>query len=81
MCPYVPTASGVTAFVSCHSCFSDFFFFSGAKTDEGGASEPTVGNGALKSGEFRRTGQGKLPLLGSVGIEEYGDILRGLVET
>lgn len=40
-----------------------------------------MGNGALKSGEFRRARQGKLPLLGSVGIEEYGDILRGLVET
>lgn len=39
-----------------------------------GASEPGVGDGALKSVQVWRTGQGKLPILGSVDIVEYTDI-------
>lgn len=39
----------------------------------GGASEPSMGDGALKSVEVWRTGQGKLPVLRPVDIMEYAD--------
>lgn len=48
-------------------------FFSGAKTGRG-ASEPSMGDGALKSVEIRRMGQGKLPIWGFVDIMEYADV-------
>lgn len=41
-------------------------FFSGAKTGRG-ASEPSMGDGALKSMGIRRMGQGKLLILGVCG--------------
>lgn len=37
-------------------------------------SEPSVGDGALKSVEVWRTGQEKLLILGSVDIVEYADM-------
>lgn len=48
--------------------------FSGAKTGRRG-SEASMGDGALKSVEVWRTGQGKLPILGSVDMVECADIL------
>lgn len=50
------------------------FFFLEQRLGEGGASEPSMGDGSLKTVEVWRTGQGNLPILGSVDIMEYTDI-------